>query len=83
MNDVIKIIKLLEDPLTLIDGVTETVKHEIKKQEGRFIGALLAPLVTSVVQPVISSVVKSISGRGVRRAGEGYIDKNFWFGSIL
>ena len=29
------------------------------------------------MQPVISSVVKSISVRGVRRAGRGYMDKNF------
>ena len=29
------------------------------------------------MQPVISSVVKGISGSGVRRAGRGYIDKNF------
>ena len=34
----------------LIDGVTETVKDEIKKQEGRFLEALLAPLATSLVQ---------------------------------
>ena len=31
MNDVFKIIKSLEDSGVLIDGVTETVKHEIKK----------------------------------------------------
>ena len=30
MNDIIKIIKQLEDSGVLIDGVTETVKHEIK-----------------------------------------------------
>ena len=35
MNDFIKIIKSLEN--SVIDGVTETVKHEIKKQEGRFL----------------------------------------------
>ena len=28
MNDIIKIIKTLEDSSVLIDGVTETVKHE-------------------------------------------------------
>ena len=76
MNDVIKTIKSLEDLGVLIAGVTETVKHEIKKQ-GRFLGALLASLAASLVQPVISSVVKGISGRGVRRAGRGYIDKHF------
>ena len=31
MNDIIKIIKSLEDSGVLIDVVTETVKHEIKK----------------------------------------------------
>ena len=31
MNDIIKTIKL-EDSSALIDGVSETVKHEMKKQ---------------------------------------------------
>ena len=54
MNDIIKIIKSLEDSCVLNDGVTETVKHKIKKQEDGILGALLAPL-----------VLKDISGRGV------------------
>ena len=74
MND-IKIIKSLYDPGVLIDGVTETVKHEIKKQVGGFLGALLAPLAASIAQPVISSAVKGVSGRGARRVGTGYMDK--------
>ena len=77
MNDIIKIIKLLEDSGVLIDGNTERVKHEMRKQECRFLPALLASLVNSIVQPVIFSVVKDISGRGVRRAGRRYKDKNF------
>ena len=32
MNDIIKIIKSLQDSGVLIDGDTETVKDEIKKQ---------------------------------------------------
>ena len=50
MHDIIKIIKSLECSGALIDGVAETVKHEIDKQEGGFLGALLAPLATSLVQ---------------------------------
>ena len=46
-----------------------TVKHEIERQEDRFLEALLAP--------VISSLVKGISGGRVRRAGRGYINKLF------
>ena len=76
MNDIIKIIKSLEeDSNVLIDKITEAVKHEIKKQEDGFLPALLALLAASLVQPVISSVVKAISGRGVI-ARKGYIDKN-------
>ena len=71
------IIKLLADLGVLIDGVTETVKHKIKRQEGRFLGVLLSPLVASLEQPVVSSVVKSISGRGVRIEGSGYMNKKF------
>ena len=77
-NDIIKIIKPLEDLVgVFIDGVTETVKNEIKKQEDRFLGVLLAPLAVSLVQPVISSVVKDISRSGVRRSGKRYINTNF------
>ena len=69
MKDIIKTNKSLEDSGVLIDETTEIVRHEIKKQEGGFLGALLAPLAASSVQTVIFSVVKGISRRRVRRAG--------------
>ena len=71
-----KVIKSWEDSSVLIDGVTETVKHQIKKQKGGFLEALLVPLAAYLMQPRISSVVKGISGRGVRKAGRGYMNKN-------
>ena len=40
MNDIIEIIKSLEDSGILIETVSETVKHEIKKQDGGFLGML-------------------------------------------
>ena len=70
MNGFVKIIKLLEDSGVLIDGVTGTVKHEINNQEGRFPGALLAPLATSLVRPVIYLVVKDISGGELEKQEE-------------
>ena len=82
MNDIIKIIKSLEHSNVLIDGITETVKHKIKK-EGEFLSALLASLIALLVQSVIYSVVDEFSAREVRRAGSGYMDKNFKFCSIL
>ena len=59
------------DDIVKIDGVNERAKHEIKKQEGVFLGALLAPLTASSVQQVISSVVKGVIWRGVRTKGRG------------
>ena len=50
MDDIIKIIKSLEDTGVLIDGVTETGKDETKKQEVGFLGALLEPLAASLVK---------------------------------
>ena len=73
----IKIIKSLEDSGVLIDGVAETVKDEIKKTRRQISWSFLAPLAASLVQPVISSVVKGTSGRGVRKAGRGYMNKKF------
>ena len=46
-------------------------KIKLKKQKRLF------RLATSIAQPVISSVVKGISGREVRRAERGYMDKIF------
>ena len=69
MNDIIEIIESLEDSNVSIDGISETVKHEIRKKEGVILVALLTPLATSLVQLMISSVVEGISGREVRRAG--------------
>ena len=83
MNDSIKNIKPLKDSGVLIDQVAETTKHEIKKQEVGFLGALLAILAVSLVQPLISSAVKGISGRRVVRAGRRYMDKKCYFQSII
>ena len=38
VNDIVKTIKSLKDWDVIIDGVAETVKHEIKKQENGLLG---------------------------------------------
>ena len=40
MEDIIKIVKSLEDPGLLLKGVTETVPNEVKEQKGRFLSML-------------------------------------------
>ena len=78
MNDIIKIIKSLQDSNVFIDRIPETVKHKTKKPK-RWISSCFvsASLVASLVQIVISSVVIGVSGRKVRRAGREYLDKKF------
>ena len=44
MDDIIKIVKPLEKSRLLIDGANETVKNGIKKQEGEFLGTIMAPM---------------------------------------
>ena len=79
MDDIVKILKLLEDSSLLIIGATETVKYEIKKQEGGFLWAmtapmaasLKAPMASSLIQPVASSLINAILEKGVVRARKG------------
>ena len=44
MNDIIRIIKLLENLGVLTDGVRESVKLDIEKQEGGFLAMLFRTL---------------------------------------
>ena len=41
MNDIMKIIKSLEEAGLLIKGVSETIENEAKEQKGGFLGMLL------------------------------------------
>ena len=48
MEDIIKIVKSLEDPGLLLKGVTETVQNEVKTQKGGFLSMLLGTLAASL-----------------------------------
>ena len=49
IEDLIKIIKSLEDSGLLLKGVTETVQNEIKEQKGGFLSMLLGTLGASLL----------------------------------
>ena len=68
MQDLLKIVKSLGDSGILLDGITETVKNEVKEQQGRFLLMLLGTLGASLLGDLLT---KNLSGRGVIRAGEG------------
>ena len=70
MDEILKIVKSLEDSNVLLKGVSETIQHEAKEQRGGFLGMLLGTLGASLLGDVLS---KGLSGKGVIRAGEGTI----------
>ena len=69
-NDLLKIVKSLEDSNVLLKGASETIQHEAKEQRGGFLSMLLGTLGASLLGDVLS---KGLSGKGVIRAGEGTI----------
>ena len=70
VQDLLKIVKSYKDSGILLNGITETVKNEVKEQEGGFISMLLGSLGASLLGDLLT---KSLSGRGVIRAGKGTI----------
>ena len=70
MDDILKIVKSLEDSGLLLKGVSETIQHEAKEQRGGFLSMLFGTLRASLLDDVLS---KGLSGKGVIRAGEGTI----------
>ena len=78
MNDVIKIIKSLEDSSVLVDGITETVKHEIKKKTRRQISWSFVSTFSCFFSVIYNFlIIRGISGREITRARRGYMNKNF------
>ena len=67
MEDILKIVKSLENPGILLKGISETIQHEAKEQRGGFLSMLLG---TSLLGDVLS---KGLSGGGVIRVGKGTI----------
>ena len=84
IEDIIKIVKYLEDSGLLLKGVTETVKNEKKEQKGRFLSMLLGTLDASLLGNILAGkgviatrqvreINKAGKGRGINRAGEGIV----------
>ena len=69
MDNIIKIVESLKKSGLLIDGGTETVKHEMKEQEGRSLGAMMTSLAASLIAPMAFSLINAVTRKGVRRAG--------------
>ena len=72
MEDVIKIVKSLEDSGLLLKGVGETVQNESEKQKGGFLSILLGTLGASLLGNILTGkgMTAKIQGPGMKRAGE-------------
>ena len=55
IEDIIKIVKSLEDSGLLLKGVTETVQNEVKKQKGGFLSMLLGTLGASLLGNLLTA----------------------------
>ena len=72
MGVIIKIIKLQENLGILFDGVSETVKHEIKWQEGGSHDMLIGTLEASKLRDMLTRKGVIRAKKCVARAGRGY-----------
>ena len=67
MNDIIKIIKALENSGILLKGVSKAIKNETKEQKGGFLSMLLRTLGASLLGNLLTG------GKGIMRAGDGKV----------
>ena len=77
MNDIMKIIEVLENSGILLKGVTKTIENETKEQRGGFLSMLLGTLGASLLGNLLTGGKGIVRvGEGVVRAGEGVRKKN-------
>ena len=72
MNDIIKIVKALEDSSILLKGVTKIIKNKTKEQEGGFLSMLLGTLESSLFlagKGIVRAGCVNKKGKGIPRAG--------------
>ena len=73
INDIIKIIKSLEDSGLLLKGVAETVQNEIKEQRGGFLRMLFGALGASLLGNILAGRGVNKKGQGITREGKGIV----------
>ena len=69
INGIIKVVGSLKKLGLLIDGATETVKHEIKKQERGCPGAMIASTAASLIALMDSSLMQPVASLLINEKG--------------
>ena len=73
MENLIKIVKSLEDFGLLLKGITESVQHEVQDQKGGFLSMLLGTLGARLLGNLLTGKGVNKKGKGIHRAGEGIV----------
>ena len=70
MDDIMKIVKSLEESVLLIKSLCEAIKNETKEQKGGFFSMLLGTIGASFLENILAGKDVIRGGDGVIRAGE-------------
>ena len=72
MNDIMKIVKTLQESGLLTKGVGKTIKNEAKEQNGGFLGMLLGTLGASLSGNLLPGKGTITAGEATVRAGQDF-----------
>ena len=72
IEDMMKIVKSLEESALLMKRISEIVKNEAQKQKDRFLPMLLWILVGSVLGNALTGKLVITAGEGVIRTGQNF-----------
>ena len=73
MEDVIKIVKSLQESGLLMESVGETIENETTEQKDRFLSLLVGTLGSTLLGNLLSIKGARAAGQGVIGAGDGII----------
>ena len=75
MEDLIKIVKSLDNSGLLSKGVTESVQNEVKEQKSGFLSMLLGTLGAILLGNLLTGkgTHRAGKGKGIHRTGEGIV----------
>ena len=75
VNDIIKIIKSLEESGLLKKRITETVQNQVKEQKGELLSMLLDTSGASLLGNLLTGkrIYRAGESKGINRAGEGIV----------
>ena len=75
MEDIIKIVKSLEDSSLLLKGGSETTQNEANEQKGGLLSMLLGTLGANLLGNILNGqgIKRAGEGREINRAGEGIV----------